>query len=229
MYPISLALIDSHPVTIEGLTHVFASQGEFHVTAKGGTSRDALAIAEACRPELMFLDLAIPGNALATISEIAAKYPDIKIIAFTATPGVDYAVTALEAGARAFLSKSCTTDELISAARSVAAGDTYISQSFASGVITALRNASVRKIAMQVLKLSTREDQIILLLLSGKTNKEIASRLGITEKTVKHYMTILMQKLNARNRVEVVIAAQNLKHGPTNFHSTEPHTYANLN
>ena len=215
MNSISLALIDNHPITIEGLTYALRSQGDFEVLENGATSRDALSIAERCRPELMILELSIPGNAIATISEIAAKYPKIKIIAFTGAPGIDYAVSAIEAGARGYVSKTCTTSELIHAVREVIAGDTYISQNFASGVITALRNASVRKIAAQALKLSRREDQIIHLLLGGRTNKEIAIGLGITERTVKHYMTVLMQKPNARNRVEVVIAAQNLQRAPS--------------
>lgn len=210
MNPVAVALIDSHPVTIEGMSQVLATQDTFAVVARGGSARDALAIAERHRPNLMILDLAIPGNAIAAISEITANYPEVRIITFTAAPGVDYAVSALEAGARGYVSKACTPDELIGAARAVTAGATYVSQNFASEVITALRNASVRRIAMQALKLSAREDQIVQFLLSGKTNKEIASRLGITERTVKHYMTVLMQKLNARNRVEVVLAAQNL-------------------
>ncbi|WP_114948154.1 LuxR C-terminal-related transcriptional regulator [Microvirga calopogonii] len=210
---VSVALVDGHPVTIEGLAYVLAAQGTFKVVARGGCARDALAIAEKHRPDLMILDLAISGNAIAAISDIVARYPGIGIVAFTAAPGVEYAVKAMDAGARGYVSKSCIADELVSAARAVVAGSTYISQNFADEVITALRNASVRKIAMQSLRLSAREDQIVQFLLGGKTNKEIASQLGITERTVKHYMTLLMQKLNARNRVEVVIAAQNLTRG----------------
>jgi DNA-binding NarL/FixJ family response regulator len=215
MNSISVALIDSHPVTVEGLTHVLGSCGAFDVVANGGTVRDALVIAERHRPGLMILDLMIPGNAVAAISEITAKYPGTRILAFTGAPGIEFAVNALEAGARGFVSKSAATDELISAARAVASGDTYVSQNFASGVITALKNASIRKVAVQALKLSVREDQIVRLLLGGKTNKEIASSLGITERTVKHYMTVLMEKLNVRNRVEVAMAAQNLRRTPT--------------
>jgi len=216
----SVALVDHHPVTIEGLSHVLGAEGSFEVVARGGSSRDALTIAERHRPDLIILELAIPGNAIEAISEIVSRYPNIGIVAFTAAPGVDYAVGAMEAGARGYVSKTCSPEELVNAARAVTAGNTYVSQNFASEVITALRNASVRRIAMQALRLSTREDQIVQFLLGGKTNKEIASKLGITERTVKHYMTVLMQKLNARNRVEVVIAAQNLRRGQA--HQREP-------
>ncbi len=211
MNSVSVALIDSHPVTLAGLTHVLSAQGAFSVVALGASSRDAIAIAERHRPHLIILDLTIPGNAIEAISAIRTRYQSIGIIVFTGAPGVDHAVSAMEAGARGYVSKSCAADELVSAARAVAAGATYVSRNFGSEVITALRNASVRRIAMQALRLSAREDQIVQFLFSGKTNKEIASQLGITERTVKHYMTVLMQKLNARNRVEVVIAAQHLK------------------
>lgn len=222
MRSVSVALIDGHPVTVEGLAYVLASQGAFTVVARGTSSREALTIAERHRPDLMIMDLAIPGNAIAAISEITTHCLGTRIIAFTAAPGVDYAVNALDAGARGYVSKSCMTDEIVGAARAVAAGDTYVSQNFASEVIAALRNASVRRIAMQALRLSAREDQIVQFLLGGKTNKEIASRLGITERTVKHYMTVLMQKLNARNRVEVAMAAQHLKRIPVGRHDAEP-------
>jgi two-component system nitrate/nitrite response regulator NarL len=215
MSMISVALIDGHPITIEGLAHVLAAQGTFTVVAHGGNSQEALAVAEQHRPDLIILDLAIPGIPLAAISEITTKHPGTKIIVFTAASGVDHAVNALEAGARGYLPKSSKPDELADAVRAVAAGGTYISQQFGSEVVTALRNSSVRKIAMQALKLSAREDQIIHLLLGGKTNKEIASGLGVTERTVKHYMTVLMQKLNVRNRVEVAMAAQSLRGTPT--------------
>ncbi len=214
MHSVSVALIDGHPVTIEGMAHVLAAQGTFTVVARGGGVRDVLAIAEQHRPNLMILDLAIPGNVIAAISEITAKYPGTRIIAFTAIPGVEYAVSALEAGVQGYVSKSCTTCELANAARAVIAGATYVSENFATEAIAALKNSSVRKVAMQALSLTAREDQIVRLLLEGRTNKKIASELGLTERTIKHYMTVLMQKLNVRNRVEVAIAAQGLRGGP---------------
>ena len=206
----SLALIDDQPIVVGGLTHVFGSQDAFEVVATGATSRDARAIAERFRPDLMILGLSPSDDALQTISEIKAEFPSIKILMFTADLGVDHAVSALEAGAQGYVSKSCQMDELVHAAGAAITGETYISRNFASRVLIALRSASARKVTVEALKLSAREDQIVCLLLDGKTNREMSLNLGITERTVKHYMTILMQKLNARNRVEAVIAAQNL-------------------
>ncbi len=210
MREISIAVVDDQPVLVEGLVLVFRSSGDCTVVATGGGLQEALAIAEERRPDLLIVDLALSGSTLKAISTVASKHPEIKIIAFTAASSMDFAVSVLEAGARAYVSKTCSADELIRAARAVMAGETYVSQSLASGVIAALRQASVRKRALQALKLTVREEQIVQLLLLGKPNKEIAARLGISEKTVKHYMTILMQKLNVTNRVEAVIAAQKL-------------------
>ena len=110
--------------------------------------------------------------------------------------------------------KSSSTQELLQAIESVSDGETYITKSFAGQVIEALRNASTRRVAAAAVRFSIREDQVVRLLLRGYTNKAIASSLKIGEKTVKNYMTILMQKLNARNRLEVVIAAQALIEPP---------------
>jgi two-component system nitrate/nitrite response regulator NarL len=210
MESISLALVDDHPIIIEGLTHVLRSQGIFKVVATGGSSGEALAIAEKYQPELMILDLSIPGSAAATIAEISAKHPSVKILVFTAELGVEHAVSAVGAGAKGYVSKCCSLEELSRAAKIAVNGDIYVSPNFAGAVNSALRNASKTKIAIQAPTLNARENQIVRLLLDGKTNREIASDLGITERTVKHYMTVLMQKLNVRNRVEAVIATQNL-------------------
>jgi DNA-binding NarL/FixJ family response regulator len=106
--------------------------------------------------------------------------------------------------------KGSSSSELLKAIASVQSGETYITQSFATRVIAALRDASIRRKAAEAVKLSIREQQIVRLLLIGATNKEIAIAIKISEKTVKHYMTILMQKLQVRNRLEVVIAAQKM-------------------
>ena len=99
---------------------------------------------------------------------------------------------------------------LLAAIEAVGRGDTFINQCFAAKVIAALRQAALLKVATEKIKLSLREQQIVQQLLRGRTNREIAQGLTISEKTVEHYMTIIMQKLHARNRLEVVIAAQQL-------------------
>lgn len=210
MARISVALIDGHPVTLAGLICAFTKFQDFEILAKGSSAADAVAVATRYKPNIVVLDLTISGNAYEAISKIVGECPDTKVVVFTGLVGVESALQALEVGASGFVSKGSTAAELGRALRSVAGGETYITQSFATQVIAALQNSALRKRAAAAIKLSLREEQIVRLLLRGKTNKEIANQLSISEKTVKHYMTILMQKMNARNRIEVVLAAQSL-------------------
>jgi DNA-binding NarL/FixJ family response regulator len=205
----TLALVDDHPVLLKGLGDIIADETGFCIVAFGMTAQDAVDIAGRDKPDVIIIDLNMPGNAFEAISIVASRYPDTKVIVFTAASSTDIAVKALEAGASGYVLKGSTIQEVKGAIFSVLKGDTYISQDVAFSVITALRGASKPGDANPV-RLSKREEQVVTLLLSGKTNREIAAGLGIGEKTVKHYMTILMQKLQVRNRLEVVIAAQRL-------------------
>lgn len=211
--PTTLAFVDDHPILLDGLVRIFSESTAFNIVGKGHTALDAVQIASTTNVDVIIIDLNMPGDVFDAIRTISAQRPETRIIAFTASMGIDHAVQALEAGASGYVLKGSTADELVRAIDTVVQGETFITQSFATRVITALRNASLRKLAAQAIKLSVREEQIVRLLLRGKTNKEIANQLQISEKTVKHYMTILMQKLNARNRIEVVLAAQRLDSG----------------
>ena len=159
----------------------------------------------------MIVDLGMAGDVYAAIATVTALSNETKFVAFTASTGVDCAIRALDSGATGYVLKGSSSDELLQAIASVNSGETYITRNFASQVIAALRDTSLRRKAAEAVKLSIREQQIVRLLLKGKTNKEIALAINISDKTVKHYMTILMQKLQVRNRLEVVIAAQKLE------------------
>ena len=173
-----------------------------------GEPRQALQIARDHQPELMILGLQDADVLVAAISAIASQLPTVKTIVYAGSPTVEHAVRALEAGAKGYALKSGGVEEILLALDCVHKDEIYISRSFASGVISALSNEFTRKATLRKLKLNIREHQIVHLLLRGATNKEIASHLTISEKTVKHYMTSLMNKLSVRNRTEVVLAAQ---------------------
>ncbi len=205
----TLALVDDHPVLLKGLGDIISDVTDFRIVALGTTAQDAVEIAHRDKPDVIIVDLNMPGNAFEAIATVAGRHPETKIIVFTAASSTDIAVKALEAGASGYVLKGSTVQEVKGAILAVLKGETYISQEVAFSVITALRGASKRGDSKPV-RLSKREEQVVTLLLSGKTNREIAAELGIGEKTVKHYMTVLMQKLQVRNRLEVVIAAQRL-------------------
>ncbi|RZJ83912.1 MAG: response regulator transcription factor [Massilia sp.] len=204
----SVAFVDDHPVLLEGIVHLFKTKTSFDVVASGFSAMDAVKIAEAARPEILFMDLSMPGNVFEAIAEIAQKHSSVKVIVFTAFSSVDSALRALDAGAMGFVLKGSTLADLHEAITVVMRGELYITQQYASQVMSGLRNRARRDELVKAIKLSVREQQIIQHLMHARTNREIAERLLISEKTVKHYMTTLMSKMKARNRVELVIEAQ---------------------
>jgi two-component system, NarL family, nitrate/nitrite response regulator NarL len=206
---VPVAIVDEHPLTAWAMRKILPSH-HFEVVSEGRTADEAASIAAAGQSRIIIIELTVPGNIMATIHSIRAMNSDIKVLIYTAVPGIDSAVRSLEAGANGYVSKASSIEELLLAMGSVLQGETYISRSFSTGVITALQNASVRRLALHALRLSVREDQTIHLLLAGKTNREIAIQLKVSERTVKHYMSCLMQKLNARSRIEVILAAQRM-------------------
>ncbi|WP_299838319.1 response regulator transcription factor [uncultured Paracoccus sp.] len=206
-----LAIVDDHPIFLEGLINIFSESDEFIILNRGTNAGDAISISKEKNSDVILMDLDMPGSVLSAIREIRMDSPDVKILMFTASMAVEHAVQVLEAGAHGYVVKGSTKSELTNAIRAVLRDETYVTQAFAAKVISALQNAALRKRALQSIKLNVREHQIIRLLLRGKTNREIGERLSISEKTVKHYMSILIQKLQVRNRTEVVLAAQKLE------------------
>ncbi len=203
---VSVAFIDDHPTLLEGLKAIFSRTSGYEVVATGGCCDEALAIASSQNPDVIVLDLNMPGNAFDCIGRIHKATPQTKIVAFTASSGINHAIEALQAGASGYVLKGSSLDSLTDAIEAVLGGETYITQGFASKVISALTHPAGARI-----KLSTREEQIIMLLLDSRTNREMAAQLHISEKTVKHYMTLLMQKLHVRNRVGLVVAARGIQ------------------
>ena len=211
MRQINIGLIDDHPVLLGGIQALLESDGDFNVVATGGTAEEAIKLARQHEPSVIVIDINMPGNVIKAFTEIAQMNGGkIRVLAFTAVAGVDYAIAALEAGAAGYILKGSTIDELKQAIRGVDHGETYISPSFANKVLTGLRTEKLRRAARENCRFSVREEQVLRLLMTGLTNREIADALDISDKTVKHYMTIIMQKMNVRSRIEVVIGAHKL-------------------
>lgn len=222
MHSISVAVIDDHPLMIEAITELLQkARAGFKIIGVGSAAQDIVQLCERNKPQIAVIDLLMPGDVYSALGNATRLSPATRFVAYTGSQGIDTAIRALDAGASGYVLKGSRPKELIDAISSVMLGETYITQNFASRVIAGLRDASLRRKAAEVVMLSIRERQIIRLLMNGKTNKEIAIAINISEKTVKHYMTALMQKLQVRNRLEVVIAAQKLEEAnvPSTLHS----------
>ncbi|MBZ7927093.1 response regulator transcription factor (plasmid) [Ensifer adhaerens] len=208
---ISVAFVDDHPILLEGLVSLYSGKSDLNIVAKGENAVDALKIVEEHSPHVLVLDLSMPGDAVAAIEVIAQKYQDTRIIVFTANSSIETAIQVLNYGVAGYVLKGSSASDLHQAIRTVYDGDTFITAGFATKVIMAMKTAELRRRQQAQQRLSLREEQIVRHLMRGSTNREIAAYLDISEKTVKHYMTVLMQKLDVRNRLEVVLAAQRLE------------------
>lgn len=205
-----VAFVDDHQVLVEGLVSLYNAKDDLIVVGKGYCSDDALRIVEDVRPDAIVMDLSMPGDTFATIETIISRFPATRIIVFTASTAIQPAIDLLEAGIAGYVLKGSSSSELHEAIRLACRGETFVTPGFATKVIVSMKTAEIRRRNQPAqARLHLREEQIVNCLLKGFTNREIGETLNISEKTVKHYMTSLLQKLNVRNRVQLVIAVKN--------------------
>jgi DNA-binding NarL/FixJ family response regulator len=203
---ISVAVIDDHPLYREGVVEAVTRIPCCHVVAEGADKVDAIRIAREHSPDLMLLDIGIPGNGIEAAAEIARLCPTVKIIFLTASDTDTDVFCGLEIGGRGYVLKSISGSELGGMLMAVHRGEVVITPELAGRLLsTANLQAAQRPRSASPSQLTAREDEIIDRVTDGMTNKEVAIALGLTEKTVKHYMTIIMQKLHVRNRVEAAM------------------------
>lgn len=205
---ITVVIADDHPVLLAGMAALFASSDRHQIVGQAACADTSMELVTALSPDVIIMDLSMPGDVFRTIAQIVATAPDTKVVVFTAYCSIESALKALDAGATGFALKGSPSSELLEAIDTVMAGQMFVTRQYASQVMNGLRDRARRQAVDEAIKLNVREKQIIGQLMLARTNREIAAELHISEKTVKHYMTGLMLKLNARNRVEVVIASR---------------------
>ncbi len=203
--PIRTVLIDDHPLFREGVAATLNADPRFEVVGEGASADDALRLCQALLPDVLLLDLNLPGGGLNGARAVTAACPVTRIVMLTVSEDEADVLGALKAGARGFVLKGVAGRELRGILASVAAGDVYVTPGLAASM---LRDLSQPRPSARLLNdLTPRERQILEGVASGQSNKEIARALDLTEKTVKHYMTNVLQKLQVRNRVEAALLA----------------------
>ncbi|MGH8435775.1 MAG: response regulator [Pseudomonas sp.] len=202
---IRIGIVDDHPLLRQGVAMTLARIEDFAVVEQGGSADEALSIAKRCEPDVLLMDVNMPGDTFATVRAIAVSRPTVKVLMLTVSESEDDVHSALAAGAHGYVLKGVSGPELVQAIRNVANGETFITPAFASKL---LGNFRAPEEGEQKIELTPREEQIIREVSTGLTNREVAVKLALSEKTVKYYMTQVMVKLHARNRVEAVTAAR---------------------
>ncbi len=206
---VRVAVIDDHPLFREGVAHTIRGSDLLEVVGEGASAEDALRVAKDELPDIVLLDVSLPGGGIEAARAIAQVCPAVKIVMLTVSESEEHVSEALEAGAQGYMLKGASGVELISTMCAVSRGESYVTPGLAARLLTISRKRSQTATTEgELAELTNREDQILDHVARGLTNKEIARNLGISEKTVKHYMTNIMQKLQVRNRVEAVLALQ---------------------
>lgn len=203
---LSVAVVDDHPLFREGVVRSLSETGRFAIVAEGSSRDDAVRIAAETRPDLMLIDLSMPGNGLAAIAPILAAYPQTRIVVLTVSETAEDLAAALNGGARGYLLKGVGSRALAEILSAIAAGETYVTPSLSARLLSHLSGDRASPIATDpVHSLSVREREVLGLVAAGLSNKEIAIRLDLQEKTVKHHVSRILSKLGAGNRTEAAM------------------------
>ena len=205
---IRILVADHHPIFRDGLVQSLEETGEFRVVATASSASEAIKLADQKRPDIALLDLSMPGNGLNAVKEIANAGTADQIAMLTVSEDDDNVATALANGAIAYIMKGVSAAELRRVLKGVASGEPHVSSGLASKVLTFMSNEKRKSEEPSPFDdLTKREVDILRLVALGKSNREIADDLSLQEKTIKHYMTAIMGKIHARNRVEAAVKA----------------------
>ena len=205
MPPIRILIADDHPIVRDGLTAVLSTQLDFEIVGAAGDGEETLRQVAALRPDVLLLDLEMPRlDGVETLRRLAADGRTTPTIVFTAFDTDDRIVEAVRAGAQGYLLKGAPREELFNAIRVVRAGGSLLQPVVASRLLNRLNQDR----QTEPDALTEREVEVIHLLAQGLPNKEIATRLVISERTVKFHVGSILSKLGATNRTEAVAVAR---------------------
>jgi DNA-binding NarL/FixJ family response regulator len=206
---IRVGVVDDHPLYRDGVVFALESEPDMEIVGQGETAADAIRIAHDHSPDVILLDMNMPGGGINAVAKIALRSPSTKTLMLTAVDDEDEVRSVLRKGARGYLLKGASSSELVNAIRIVSHGQSYVSPSFAAHLIMSrgAEESEPTETTGKFPELSEREEQILMLILRGLSNRLIGDELGLTEKTVKGYVTNIMEKLHVRNRVEAAMIA----------------------
>ena len=216
---IRVLLVDDQTLVRQGIQLLLEIEADIQVVGQAVNGREALRLVEALQPDVVLMDVRMPEmDGVAATREISARFPDTGVIILTTFEDDEFVFGGLEAGARGYLLKDISSEEMAEAIRKVAAGDALIQPSITRKVLaefsrlaTAAEKSAARPLRPGLVEpLTEREQEVLSALAKGLSNREIARQLVITEGTVKNHVSSLIAKLDVRDRTQAVLKAQEL-------------------
>ena len=209
MSPIRVLVVDDHPLFRQGVLFTLGRNPDIEVVGEGENGQQAVELAQKLRPDVLLLDITMPViDGIQAATQVRQLMPDIQIVMLTASEEGDDLMAAMKAGARGYVVKGAGAGEIVTAVIAASRGEAYITPKMAGNL---LREMTQKPVNDPLSELTERELQVLDLVARGLSNKEVGIQLSLAEKTVKHYLTSVLQKLHVRSRVEAALLAQ--RHG----------------
>jgi two-component system response regulator DevR len=200
---LSLMIVDDHEVVRQGLVALLGRRPEFHVVAEAGTVAEAVAAARRFRPDLIVMDVRLPdGSGIEACREIRAEMPDTRVVMLTSYPDEDAVLSAIVAGASGYLLKQVRARDLVAGLEAVGRGESLLDPAVTGRVLERIRRIATADQPDELAQLTSQEQKILLLVAEGKTNKQIATEVFLSDKTVKNYVSSILAKLNLERRAQ---------------------------
>jgi two-component system, NarL family, response regulator DevR len=208
---IKVFLLDDHEIVRRGLRELLEAHEDLTVVSEAGTAAEALTRIPATRPDVAVLDVRLPdGDGVQVCREIRSQLPEVQCLMLTSYSDDEALFDAIMAGASGYLLKDVRGQDLLDAVRRVAAGDSLLDPSVTGKVLERLRRGDEEDPRLK--SLSDQERRILALIAEGLTNRQIAERMHLAEKTVKNYVSNLLAKLGMQRRTEAAVFYTQVEH-----------------
>lgn len=211
--PITVLIADDHPLLREGLARILATEPDMEVVGEASSGPEAVAMVAEHKPDVVLMDISMPGGGLAATREICSRYPDVGVIVLTIHDDEQYVYEVVRAGAKGYLVKDSEPSRLVEAIRLVYEGGSYLPPDLLHKVLNEFRrqtstgNKARERPRSGAASLTARELEILQLIVEGYSNAQIARSLYISEKTVKNHITNILRKLDVGDRTQAAVYA----------------------
>ena len=201
--PLRLLIVDDHEVVRQGLVALLDRREGFQVVAEAGSVAESIQQAHKFEPDIVVMDVRLPdGSGIEACREIRAELPGTRVVMLTSYPDEEAVLSAIVAGAAGYLLKQIRARDLVAALESVGRGESLLDPAVTEKVLERVRKIATGGQTDEMAMLTAQEQKILMLVAEGKTNKEIAAEVFLSDKTVKNYVSSILSKLNLERRAQ---------------------------